>query len=141
MFDNDAKGLQEFKGGLKSDKFKNLDISDDGECRIKKHKEASIYGLLLPVPANMQHFIFKDQNLNVFETEHYFPKALLEEKKMLEDHPVPEIYKIKDSKSSKKAFANDIAKINDRSIFANFIYLFKELDRIFNKSDEIEYFD
>lgn len=138
IFDNDAKGLQEFKGELRDSKFIRVDETDGKNCRIKKHKTHDIFGLLLPIPPLKQNFIFSEQELNVFSIEHYFPRDLLEEEGMVESHPIEGIFRIKDRKGSKSKFANRVTKLTNKKYFEEFIYLFQEIDRLAGR-DDIDY--
>lgn len=140
VFDNDDAGIRSFKGNLKS-QFIQIDEAENGNCRIKKHSKANIFGILLPIPPSKQNFIRDDQRFNCFAIEHYFPKSYLELKEMIVDFDIPGLYKIKDSKSKKAKFANEIIKENQKEIFKDFIYLFKEIDRLSNKEGEIDYYE
>lgn len=135
IFDNDSKGIQEFNGALRDNKFELI----DGYLRIKKIKEGQIYGMLLPVPENLQHYIQLNQTDNYFSIEHYFSKEILMENNMLKETAIPEIYSISDSGGSKIAFAKKVAKINDYKLFNGFIILFKEIDKLAGMQGEIEY--
>lgn len=135
IFDNDAKGIQEFKGGLKDNKF---DYEADS-VRVKKRKTGQIYGMLLPVPHGMQHYIQSKETDNYFSVEHYFPHQYLLDNHMFGKTAIPEIFSINDSNGKKMAFAKQIAKINDKAIFTGFISLFKEIDALTGMKDEINY--
>jgi len=137
VFDNDASGIQEFKGGLKGSSFEKVAPADNGVCRVKKHKEYDIYGMLLPIPHHMQRFIdCKEQSLNYFAIEHYFPKDYLKKNNMIRETKIPGIYKIKDKK---KAFSAKVIQEKKHELFEDFIYLFKTLDKICGKEGEINY--
>ncbi|MEZ4958996.1 MAG: hypothetical protein R2830_04200 [Saprospiraceae bacterium] len=137
IFDNDRGGIPEFKGTLKESKFDY----QNGYMRIKKRKEGNIYGMLLPIPENMQFYIHNNDNDNYFSIEHYLPYEFLNENKMLEKTAIQDIYKIKDSGSSKTSFAKLVSKNFDRKLFVGFIILFKEIDRLAGMVDEISYFE
>lgn len=122
LFDHDAKGLQEFRG-LKKSVFQSV-INDT----LKKHIDCNIFALTIPVPGDLDYYLQKDQTFNFFEIEHYFDHDLLLENKMLDETPIPDIFKIKDSK--KKEFSKHIRSLNQPSIFKNFIELFKHIDQI-----------
>ncbi len=135
IFDNDQKGLSEFKGTLHSSKF---DFVAD-YTRIKKRKDGRIFGVLLPIPENMQHYIQSNDNDNYFTIEHYFNYEYLEDNSMLKPTAIPGIFKINESGGAKTAFAKKTLKNSDRKLFQGFIILFKEIDRIVNIKDEIIY--
>ncbi len=127
IFDNDEKGIQEFNGELKFSKFDFFKNSK----RVKKHKEAEIYGLKLPIYPEREKYYNKDQKFNFFSIEHYFPDYLLKENNMLEETPIDGIFKISDKNSKKADFSKKIRQMDDPKIFQNFLYLFKEIDEIF----------
>lgn len=131
IFDNDAKGLQEFNGELKATKF-NLYQSCD---RIKISNTKNIYGILLPVPHGMQYYIKPSQKDNYFSIEHYLPNEYLEKNNMLVKTAIDNIYKINDSGGSKTTFTEKILKLNSVDLFQNFILLFKEIDKIAGVDD------
>ncbi|RYE12739.1 MAG: hypothetical protein EOP45_22355 [Sphingobacteriaceae bacterium] len=131
IYDNDAKGCQEF-GGLKSSRFELY----QGSSRVKKHKVSSIFAIKLPVPPDKQNFIQDDQVYNVFSIEHYFSEDFLREKGVVEDSPIVGTFKIKESK--KTEFAKAVVQISEKSAFLEFIHLFRVIDELANRSD-IEY--
>lgn len=135
IFDNDGEGQQQFEGTLHKSKFDYI----ENYTRIKKRKEGNIYGMLLPIPQNMQHYIQSKQTDNYFSIEHYFSKTLLSENNMLRESAIPEIYSINDSDGAKMAFAKKMAKVNDYKLFNGFIILFKEIDKLVGMGGEIEY--
>lgn len=126
IFDHDAKGLQEFRG-LKKEVF-SVVINDT----LKKHVDCNIYALTIPVPGDLDYYLQKDQQFNFFEIEHYFDSNFLFENKILEETPIPKIFKIKDSK--KKEFSKHVRTLNQPEIFKNFLELFKQIDNITNAS-------
>jgi len=130
IFDNDSKGIQEFNG-LKSDVF----VYYNNSKRIKKHKDRNIYALKLPIPPDKEHYLKKQQEMNFFCIEHYFNDELLNKHNMLKKTDIPQIYKINDN--CKKKFSDTIRQLNNPNYFSNFIFLFKEIDRITNC--EIDY--
>lgn len=135
IFDNDGKGNQEFNGELRSSKFDYL----PNYTRIKKRKEGNIYGMLLPIPEQMQFYIQPSQGDNYFSIEHYFPYDYLLENNMLKNTAIPNIFKINDAGGAKTIFAKKTAKNNNHDLFQGFIILFKEIDRIAGVEDEINY--
>lgn len=135
IFDNDGEGQQQFDGTLHKSKFDYI----ENYTRIKKRKEGNIYGMLLPIPENLQHYIQPKQTDNYFSIEHYFSKELLSENNMIKVTAIPEIYCINDSGGAKMAFAKKMAKINDYTLFNGFIILFKEIDKLAGMEGEIEY--
>ncbi len=135
IFDNDGEGKQQFEGTLHKSKFDYI----ENYTRIKKRKEGNIFGMLLPIPEKMQHYIQSKQTDNYFSIEHYFSKELLLENNMLKESAIPEIYFINDSGGAKMAFAKKMAKINDFTLFNGFIILFKEIDNLAGMEGEIEY--
>ncbi|APY10487.1 hypothetical protein BWZ22_04180 [Seonamhaeicola sp. S2-3] len=130
VFDHDASGLQEFRS-LKENIFPTL-IKDT----VKKHISHNIFGLCLPVPGELDFYLIKEQEYNLFEIEHYFDIQVLKDQNMLEETPFNEnIFKIKDKK--KKEFSKYIRTLNNPEIFKNFIELFNQIDKITNK--EVDY--
>lgn len=130
IFDHDSKGLQEFRG-LKESVFKTQ-IKDT----VKKHISHNIYGLCLPVPGDLDFYLFKEQEYNHFAIEHYFDVEFLKSQGVLKPTPLNEkIYKINDKKKS--SFSKHIRTLNDPLIFRNFIELFDSIDKITNK--EVDY--
>ena len=126
IFDNDSKGLQEFNGSLKPAKFDFL----EGYKRIKKCKTFNIYGMLIPIPDEMQNYIQASQTDNYFSTEHYFPIQFLQDNNMIVKTAIPDIFRINDNNSAKTDFARKIQKIKSIDLFKGFIILFKEIDKL-----------
>lgn len=133
IFDNDEKGNQEFNG-LASSKFQMFCNS----LRIKKHTEEEIFAIKLPIPPSKEIYYNKSQRFNFFSIEHYFPEKFLKDNNMLLETPIPDLYEITSKGSSKADFSKKIRNVDSPEIFKEFIFLFKEIDRIFNV-DEIEY--
>lgn len=131
VFDNDAKGIQEFNGALKPHKF---DLDKDIK-RLKKHKLKNIFALRLPIPQEKQHYIKSDQNFNFFAIEHYFSYDFLNSQEMLIETEIKDVYKINDKK--KTAFSKFIRKQSDPKIFRGFVDLLRLIDAI--TDIEIEY--
>jgi hypothetical protein len=129
LFDHDAKGLQEFRG-LKDSVFEKYN-----KDTFRKHKECNVYGVVIPVPGEMENYLKRDQQFNFFEIEHYFGIDFLNQNGVLESTELPGIYRIKESK--KKEFSKIVRSSNDKKLFIYFIDLFKQIDSITNI--EIEY--
>lgn len=122
VFDHDAKGLQEFRG-LKPSVFEA-----HTKDTIRKHINSKIYGLMIPVPGEMDFYLKKDQSFNFFEIEHYFGYDFLSQNDIIEDTEIPNIYKIKDSK--KKSFSKKVREQHEPYLFRHFIDFFKQIDNI-----------
>ena len=125
VFDHDSAGLGAYRGRLEDKYF--IELERDS---LKKHKEASIYGICMPVPGEMEKYLRVDQVFNFFEIEHYFGEEFLKENDMLETTDLEGIYRIKDSTGKKTAFANKIKSISDPKIFEHFLLLFRKIDSI-----------
>lgn len=124
IFDHDAAGLSAYKGILKEPNF-----MEELEFYIKKHRDYNIYGMLLPIPEDMQNYANKMQNLNFFAIEHYFGHDYLKLHNMgHEMECMPGIYQLHNGK--KTAFAKDIVREVDRKVFLRFIPLFEQIDRL-----------
>jgi len=121
LFDNDAKGNQEF-GGLD----KNFNTID--KC-LKKHKDKNIYAVLIPIPLDSSYDPYRQekQEFKFFEIEHYFSIKLLQDENMVKDSGLPGVYEIKDKKSD---FANKVSKLIDPVDFKNFTTLFNVVDEV-----------
>jgi hypothetical protein len=124
IFDNDSKGIQEFKGALNG----SFQIEKDNK-RIKKHENHNIYAIKLPIPESMDHYLNKSQHDNYFCIEHYFDIELLQDNSMLLDTPIPNVFKI-NPKAKKDKFAKTITELDKKEAFNNFLFLFEEIDRI-----------
>lgn len=127
IFDNDAKGFQEFNGGLGDDFILVNGI-------IKKHKTYNIYAILLPIPEESIIFHQQKQAFKFFEVEHYFSKKFLEEQKMITETGIEGVYEITGDKTK---FNKNILNVVTPNIYNGFITLFEELDGICDK--EINY--
>lgn len=125
LFDHDAAGLSSYRGGLEPRIF-DEPIKDF----VKKHKEANIYGVCLPVPGEMEKYLQQKQELNFFELEHYFGEELLRENDMLVDSGLPDIYQIADTSGKKTAFAKRVKEWTEPSVFEHFLLLFKKIDEL-----------
>src|SRR5699024_816499 len=126
IFDNDAKGIQEFKGVLTEDKFQFLDEKNN---RVKKHSNRDIYGIKLPIPPGMQHYIQDEQEHNYFAIEHYLPHDFLLKNEVIKETSIPDVFKIKRS-GGKKSLLKKVRKVKNPEFFSNFLCLFDEIDRI-----------
>ncbi len=120
IFDNDAKGYQEFNGGLNNDFVLINGI-------IKKHKTQNIYALLLPIPENLLAFHQEKQAFKFFEIEHYFSKEFLDEQKMISEIGIEGVYEVTGDKTK---FNKHILNIVKPDLYKNFITLFEEIDKI-----------
>lgn len=136
IFDNDEGGIHHFTGGLPDSKFAFFEQSD----RIKKHKEAEIYGVKLPIPPFKSVYYQKDQKFNFFSIEQYFSDDYLKSQNMLLETPMSSsgIYKVRDSGSAKAEFSKYIRTETSPKIFKEFIHLFREIDLICGV-DDIDY--
>jgi len=121
IFDNDAKGNQEF-GGLSSE-FQLVNN------RLKKHKEEEIYALKLPIPDDeiFQIYIQEKQEFKFFEIENYFPIEYLQKNNMIKETPIPNLYEIVGNKTD---FASLVYQEKDEELFRYFPTLFRTLDEI-----------
>ena len=133
IFDNDAKGINEFN---RLDK--NLYQMVEGSQRIKKHVAKNIYALKLPIPPFRSQYLKDDQVYNYFCIEHYFSDNILKEKGMIKETIIPDIFEINHSSSAKNKFSAYLRKIEDPKVFDNFVYLFREIDRLADVK-EIDY--
>lgn len=131
IFDNDAKGIQEFQG-LNKDIYKFI----EGSKRVKKHIEKNIYAIKLPIPPFREQYLLKDQVFNYFCIEHYFEDVILKNEGMIKETIIPDIFEINDKR--KKKFSEAIRKLNDPEIFKNFKFLFEQID-IITGIDKIDY--
>lgn len=123
IFDHDAKGLGEFKR-LNKDIFKTQERD-----LLRKHVESDIYALCLPIPGNLDKYLFKDQEFNFFEIEHYFEEDFLKEHDMIEETDLKEnIYKIREK--GKNSFSKEIRRLTEPRYFKGFIELFRKIDEI-----------
>lgn len=135
VFDNDTEGQNQFNG-LKSPIFENWKDSN----RIKKMEEREIYGIKIPVPSELKHYLIEDSELNYFAIEHYFDLKLLKEHDIVKESKIDNVYKIKKGKSLKRKFADFIVTQNDPKTFQHFTSLFRTIDEI-SGQDNIDYFE
>lgn len=124
IFDNDAKGYQEFNGLPKD--FETINSI------VKKVKDMSVYAIMLPIPEADEYKAYHQdkQVFKFFEIEHYFPLEFLKENSMVTLTSIPDIYEITGSKSD---FNNKVLNVDKKELFVNFIELFNELDGLCNK--------
>lgn len=121
IFDHDAAGLSSFRK-LKSD---FMEVKRD---MVKKHKDADIYAVCLPIPGDMDYYLREKQEQNYFEIEHYFGIDFLESKGMLKESGVVGIKEVIDTTGKKNQFAMDVSKLSDPAIFVRFLDLFRVID-------------
>lgn len=124
IFDNDAKGYQEFNGLPK--------IFESTNGIVKKVKDMNIYAIMLPIPEQEVYKAYHQdkQTFKFFEIEHYFPLKFLQENKMVTLTSIPNVYEITGSKSD---FNDIVLKAGKKEQYVNFIELFKELDGLCNQ--------
>ena len=125
IFDHDAAGLGCFRGNL-DPKIFDEQIKDF----IKKHNEANIFGLCIPIPGEMDKYLQSKQEFNFFEMEHYFGEDLLRENNMLVETGIPEIYQIADTTGKKTSFAKKIKEWTNPKVFEHFLLLFNKIDEL-----------
>lgn len=121
IFDNDAKGNQEF-GGLNN----NFELHH--KC-LKKHIKHNIFAIKIPIPDQSEFDPYRQdkQEFKFFEIEHYFPKVFLLKNNMINETAIPNIFEISNKKTE---FAEIITKEDDENIFINFPTLFRVIDEI-----------
>lgn len=130
IFDHDSKGLNEFNR-IKEGVLKTVE-----KDILRKHLECEIYALCLPIPGELDKYLFKEQELNYFEIEHYFDESFLKDHDMLEMTELAgNVYKIKEKRKS--LFSKIVREQVDPKLFRGFIELFKKIDSISNV--EIDY--
>lgn len=125
IFDHDFEGIKEFNM-LDSKLFINKK-----NHTIKKHRDAEIYAILLPVPGEKDFYLVSEQKNNYFEIEHYLPFDFLRENDALKETlltPALNIYSIKDGK--KNAIMKKVVESSEKQLFNDFILLFEEIDSI-----------
>ena len=132
LFDHDNAGLGCYRGKLESKFFTEIE-----KDVIKKHVEANIYGLCLPIPGEKEEYIQEKQEFNYFEIEHYFSHDFLESNNMLKESGIPGIFEIKNGTGVKTAFSRRIKKISDPRVFEHFLLLFRKIDVL--TGVEVEY--
>ena len=119
IFDHDAAGLKSY-GSL--DKFSFTEIERN---KLKKHKDGNIYGLVLPVPGEMDVYLQDKQEFNFFELEHYMGLEFL--KDVIKETSIPGVFEIT---GDKVALARRIRKETSPKSFALFTLLLQEIDEI-----------
>ncbi|MEE9408244.1 MAG: AAA family ATPase [Polaribacter sp.] len=130
LFDNDREGNEQFKG-----LNKKIFETHDSTSIIRKHKEKTIYGLLLPVPEVRNEFVTENITQRYFVIEHYFSNEFLEENNMKGDNILTtDVFEISGNKSLFSTTVND-AEIET---FENFNLLFNEIDNIFAENEVAE---
>ncbi|MFB9862280.1 NACHT domain-containing protein [Rufibacter immobilis] len=131
IYDNDAKGNQEFHG-LKSELF--LDES----VRLRKHRDENVYAIKLPIPldSEAEPYIQEKQNFKFFAIEHYFPLSFLKEHNMVKETSITGVFEIVGSKTG---FISNVLECEDPEVFKRFVFLFKEIDEVTKYS--VQYFD
>ncbi|MCZ2477680.1 hypothetical protein G9H58_06370 [Aquirufa antheringensis] len=125
IFDNDARGFQEFNG--------LIPVFEPINGIIKKVRNMNIYALMLPIPEqeNYQAYHQDKQAFKFFEIEHYFPSKFLEQNKMVTITSIPNVYEITGSKSE---FNSLILKETKKELYLNFTELFSEIDKLSNQN-------
>lgn len=78
---------------------------------LKKYIEYNIYALVLSIPGELEFYLQKDQSFNFLELEHYFDIHILKSNNVVEETPIPKIFRIKDGK--KKEFSKYIRNQSD----------------------------
>lgn len=122
IVDHDEAGLTEFN-------YLNHDFEVCEKGVYKKHKDANIYIVTLPIPGEMSNYRQHDQKLNYFAIEHYFGHSYLLDKKVAVAHElIPSIVKINDGMKDK--FATAICDEINPQVFINFKELFSVIDEI-----------
>lgn len=124
IYDHDHAGLGGYRG-LDKKIYEEL-IKDT----VKKHKNAEIYALVLPVPGEMKHYLQEKQIFNFFEIEHYFGDEYLEQNGMLKPTSIPNIFEVVSRK--KTEFAKNVCLELNPHIFRFFLDLFKLIDKVSN---------
>ena len=125
IFDHDEEGLKEFN--MLPEKL----FSTIKSKTIRKHNDANIYALILPVPGEKSNYLLAEQKFNYFEIEHYLPFEFLKENDALKETPLTQsngIYTIKDGKKS--TIMKKVGESSDPKLFKDFILLFEEIDNI-----------
>lgn len=124
IFDHDNAGIGSYNGRLEK-------VFEEKErLRLKKHAEANIYGLCIPVPGEMDQYLQEKQEFNFFEIEHYFGHEYLKKHDMLKPTSLPDIFEIKDTTGVKTNFANNLRNEVKPCVFQHFALLFKIIDDI-----------
>jgi len=124
LFDNDREGNEQFKG-LNKTIFETHSISNSK----RKHNSKSIFGLLLPVPANRALFVTATDLLQRYLViEHLFPDQVLISHSMMGLNILDtSVFTID---GDKKGFSNKISTLNS-SEFSEFSPLFSTISTLF----------
>lgn len=125
IFDHDEEGLKEFN--MLPEKV----FSSIKKNTIRKHNDANIFAILLPIPGEKSNYLLDEQKFNYFEIEHYLPFEFLKENDALKETLLTEsnsIYTIKDGKKS--TIMKKVVECSDPKLFKDFILLFEEIDYI-----------
>lgn len=126
LFDNDKEGNEKFKG------LKPLIFEPHyDEILHRKHIVKSIYGALIPIPANRRIFVTPNKiSQRYLVIEHLFSDDVLNRFGMIGDFILgSEVFEINGSKVN---FSNDVEKLPSEE-FTNFIILFKNILDLFNE--------
>jgi predicted ATP-dependent endonuclease of OLD family len=130
LFDNDREGNEQFKGLNK----KIFEIYNN-QLLTRKHKEKSIYGMLLPFQPERSEFVTENITQRYFVIEHYFSNEILESNNMKGDNILTtDVFEISGDKSS---FSNSVEQLG-AECFENFNILFNQIDNLFVESSEPE---
>lgn len=119
IFDHDAAGLKSY-GSLDQFSFDEIEKN-----KLKKHKNGNIYGLVLPVPGEMDVYLQDKQEFNFFELEHYMGLEFL--KDVIRETSIPGVFEIT---GDKVALARRIRKESSPKAFALFTLLLQEIDKL-----------
>ena len=119
IFDHDAAGLKSY-GCLDQFSFDEIEKN-----KLKKHKSGNIYGLVLPVPGEMDVYLQDKQEFNFFELEHYMGLEFL--KDVIKETSIPGVFEIT---GDKVALARRIRKESSPKAFALFTLLLQEIDKL-----------
>jgi predicted ATP-dependent endonuclease of OLD family len=129
LFDNDREGNEQFKG-LNKKIFQDHNINSIN----RKHKEKTVYGLLLPVPSNRTEFVTDNITQRYFVIEHYFSNEILEENNVKGDNILTTtVFEISGDKT---LFSSNINQFPSTA-FENFRTLFTEIDNLFVENEII----
>lgn len=130
LFDNDREGNEQFKG-LNRKIFETY----NNQILTRKHKEKSIYGMLLPFQPERSEFVTENITQRYFVIEHYFSNEILESNNMKGDNILTtNVFEISGDKSS---FSNSVEQLGVE-YFENFNILFNQIDSLFVESSEPE---
>ena len=119
IFDHDMTGLKSY-GELDKHSFEEVTPN-----MLKKHKDGNIYGLVIPVPGEMDVYLQDKQEFNFFELEHYMGLEFL--KDVIRETAIPGVYEIT---GDKMALAKRIRKETSPKAFAMFTLLLQEIDQL-----------